>query len=254
MKNTMVYMLLSLTALIISCQSKPKVVEEVSFETSPETASFESSTSEVHEVVVKEIMNTKKYAYLSVTEGDETRCLAIPLNPDLEVGATYYYMGGIKMNTFEKMDFKEDFQTVVLVGGVSNIPILGDGIQMGGDAGGQAVAQNIGNMEPINIKDLEGGVELSDLLSNPTAYNGKTIKVKGHCIKVNNHILNRNWVHIQDGSTNAKNEKNDLAITTQENIPMGATVIFEGTITLNKDFGAGYRYDVLMEEAKLAHN
>lgn len=254
MKNIIFYILLILTAIFSSCQSKPKVVEEVTFESTPETSSFEPSTSDVHEVVVQEIMNTKKYTYLSVTEGDETRCLAIPLNPDLEVGATYYYMGGIKMNTFEKMNFKEDFQTVVLVGGVSNIPILGNGIQMGGEPSGEAVAQNIGNMEPINIKDLDGGVELSELLSNPTAYNGKTIKVKGQCVKVNNHILNRNWVHIQDGSTNSSNEKNDLAITTQDVIPIGATVIFEGKIILNKDFGAGYRYDVLMEEAQLVHN
>ena len=254
MKNLVFIALLALTTFFISCQSKPKVMEEVSFATNPETTSFEASNSDVHEVVVNEIMKKKKYTYLSVTEGDESRCLAIPLNPDLEVGATYYYMGGIKMNTFEKMDFKEDFQTVVLVGGVSNIPILGEGIQMGSEDPGQATAQNIGNMEPINIKDLDGGVELTELLSNPAAYNGKTIKVKGQCVKVNNHILNRNWVHIQDGTTNGKNEKNDLAITTQEMIPMGATVIFEGTITLNKDFGAGYRYDVLMEEAQLIHN
>ena len=106
MKNLVFIALLALTTFFISCQSKPKVMEEVSFATNPETTSFEASNSDVHEVVVNEIMNTKKYTYLSVTEGDESRCLAIPLNPDLEVGATYYYMGGIKMNTFEKMDFK----------------------------------------------------------------------------------------------------------------------------------------------------
>ena len=42
-----------------------------------------------------------------------------------------------------------------------------------------------------------------------------------------------------------------MAITTQENIPMGATVAFEGKIFINKDFGAGYRYDIIMEEAAI---
>lgn len=36
----------------------------------------------------------------------------------------------------------------------------------------------------------------------------------------------------------------------QEQVNVGDVVAFEGKISLNKDFGAGYAYDVLMEEAK----
>ena len=62
-------------------------------------------------------------------------------------------------------------------------------------------------------------------------------------------IMNRNWIHIRDSSL--KDETMDLTVTTTENVPMGAVVAFEGVIALNKDFGAGYKYEIIMENAQL---
>ena len=69
----------------------------------------------------------------------------------------------------------------------------------------------------------------------------------GKCVKVNPMIMGRNWIHLQDGS----GDNLDLTITTTENIPVGHVITLEGTIALNKDFGAGYKYDIIMEEAVL---
>jgi hypothetical protein len=60
--------------------------------------------------------------------------------------------------------------------------------------------------------------------------------------------MGRNWVHIQDG-TKHDGKKADLTVTTGLVIPVGSKVALKGKIVLNKDFGAGYRYDVIMEEA-----
>ena len=77
--------------------------------------------------------------------------------------------------------------------------------------------------------------------------NGKVIKVTGKCIKLNRMIMGRNWVHLQDGSGN----NFDLTVTTTENVELGSIVTLEGTIALNKDFGAGYKYNVILEGATL---
>jgi len=61
--------------------------------------------------------------------------------------------------------------------------------------------------------------------------------------------MNKNWVHIQDGSS--YDGLFDLTITTLDRANVGEVAVFEGVITLNKDFGAGYKYDVIMEDAKL---
>jgi len=60
--------------------------------------------------------------------------------------------------------------------------------------------------------------------------------------------MGKNWVHIQDGSK--KNGKAlDLTVTTNMNVGIGNKIALKGKIAINKDFGAGYRYDIIMEEA-----
>jgi hypothetical protein len=58
-------------------------------------------------------------------------------------------------------------------------------------------------------------------------------------------IMGRNWVHIQDES----GAEFDLTITTNEQIQLGQMVNMEGVLAVNKDFGAGYFYKVIVENA-----
>jgi hypothetical protein len=62
--------------------------------------------------------------------------------------------------------------------------------------------------------------------------------------------MNMNWYHIQDG-TKLGGKLCDFTITTDENIPLGAPVAFDGKLVLNKNFGAGYVYDLIMENGKM---
>lgn len=67
-------------------------------------------------------------------------------------------------------------------------------------------------------------------------------------MKYNKQIMHKNWIHIQDGTDYSG--KFDLTVTSMDSVQVGNTVTFKGIIRLNKDFGAGYVYDVIMEEAK----
>jgi hypothetical protein len=78
---------------------------------------------------------------------------------------------------------------------------------------------------------------------------GKTVTVRGKVVKVNNGILDRNWVHLQDGSGAAKDGTNDLTITTTALTKLGDIVTFTGKVGVNRDFGAGYSYKVMLEGA-----
>jgi|SRR5687768_7155774 len=92
-------------------------------------------------------------------------------------------------------------------------------------------------------------ISLSALFSNREKYNGKTIRVKGTVKKVNENIMNKNWIHIDDGTLT--DPAQDLTVTTSANATNGEEVVFEGMIVLNKDYGSGYMYDIIMEDAKL---
>ena len=106
------------------------------------------------------------------------------------------------------------------------------------------------NTEKMNVivEPCEGCTTISRLLEDKSSFSGKVVKVKGVVTKYNPGILGKNWVHIQDGSEYKAGF--DLTITTDAETSVGETLTFEGKIVLDKDFGYGYSYEVLMEDGK----
>jgi hypothetical protein len=100
----------------------------------------------------------------------------------------------------------------------------------------------------ITVTPCKDCIKISELLANKKTYSGKTVKVTGQVTKYNPQIMGKNWVHIQDGSEFQGGF--DLTITTAESVTVGSTITFEGRIALDKDFGYGYFYAVLMEEGR----
>jgi hypothetical protein len=245
---------LTLSLILTSCDSKPRIIESqsASVEANDDSAPLFKDVStasapgtEEHKVLVEEVLNTEKYTYLNVTENDKKYWIAISKR-DIAVGNTYYYKGGLLKRNFFSREFNRVFETVYLVSNIWEQPI-GSG---GGSALDAATArikggESIPNLEVGQIDPAEGAIKLSELFSNKEKYSGQMVKVTGKVVKVNPMIMNRNWLHIQDGSR----EGLDLTVTTTESVPLGAVVSLEGTIALDKDFGAGYRYDVIMEGA-----
>ena len=81
---------------------------------------------------------------------------------------------------------------------------------------------------------------------------GKQVRVRGEVVKVNNRIMNRNFLHIQDGTGDAADGSNDLTLTSQDSAKLGDQITVIGTVVLDHDFGAGYRYPILVEDATIA--
>jgi len=234
-----------LTGLFMACDSRPKVIVADDTNTNTESSMADESANMLHKVVVEEILNTEKYSYLNVSEDGEIFWIAIP-RKEIEKGGTYYYRGGLKKTNFKSVEYDRVFETLYLVSDVSKDPGMSDfsGGNPHENAGSGATLDQTTKIEPP-----PGGISLAELFANRKKYEGQTVRVKGRCIKLNNMIMNRNWIHLQDGSL--KEGASDLTVTTTENIPLGAIVAFEGIITLNKDFGAGYKYEIIMEEAQL---
>jgi hypothetical protein len=101
----------------------------------------------------------------------------------------------------------------------------------------------------IDIPRAEGGVTIAELYSKKSELQGKSILIQGEVVKFSSQIMKKNWVHIQDGSREGDNY--DLTITTLDTVKTGDIVKFRGVVSLNKDLGYGYVYDVILEDAKL---
>ncbi len=94
-----------------------------------------------------------------------------------------------------------------------------------------------------------GGVSVADVFAKQAALSGKPVTVRGTVVKFNGGIMDRNWLHIQDGSGSADSGTNDLTVTTDAIVKVGDVVTLAGIVGTKKDFGFGYAYDVIVEKA-----
>ena len=100
------------------------------------------------------------------------------------------------------------------------------------------------------IAKADGGKTVAEVFAEKDALAGKPVTFRGKVVKTNPDIMGKNWLHVRDGS--GEEGTNDLTITTAGTLPnVGDTVVVTGNVTLNKDFGMGYAYDVLVEDAQV---
>ena len=102
------------------------------------------------------------------------------------------------------------------------------------------------------IRPPAGGLSVADLWARRTSLAGKTVMVRGKVVKFLGGIMGRNWVHVQDGTGSAKDGSNDVTVTTDGEAKPGDIVTATGTLAIDKDFGAGYRYGAIIEGATLS--
>jgi len=93
---------------------------------------------------------------------------------------------------------------------------------------------------------------VGDVFAKATALNTKKIRVSGQVVKVSTKIMGKNWIHLQDGTGNPNDNTHDLVVTTMAEPAKGDTVTVEGILSADKDFGAGYRYSAIVEDATVS--
>jgi hypothetical protein len=100
------------------------------------------------------------------------------------------------------------------------------------------------------IAKADGGKTVAEVFAGKDALAGKPVTVRGKVVKANSGIMGKNWIHVRDGS--GSDGTNDLTVTTTTAQPhVGDTVLVTGPVSLNKDFGMGYQYDVIVEDAQV---
>ena len=113
-----------------------------------------------------------------------------------------------------------------------------------------AIAGTPTEIDLTGIAKAEGGKTVAEVFGEKDALAGTTVAVRGKVVKVNAGIMDKNWLHVRDGS--GEEGTNDLTVTTDSDLPeIGATVLVSGTLATNKDFGMGYQYPVILEDASV---
>jgi hypothetical protein len=229
MKLKSIFSLLIISLTLWSCAEK----EEPKTETQTGT--------DVHKVKVEEALAASNYTYLLVSENNTKYWIAVP-SMQVEIGEELYFSKSMEMKNFRSEILDRTFESVLFVEGISRDP-HGMTAQM------QHPDIHKSAKEDAKVETLKDGYTIEQIYAAKETLAGKVVKLRGKVTKFNSGIMDRNWIHIQDG-TGSKDDY-DLLATSNDMVDVGQTVVIEGTIAVNRDFGAGYIYPVLIENAKV---
>lgn len=194
-----------------------------------------STETALHSVVVTEIIPTSNYTYLKVSEKEKQFWIAAN-KVEAKVGETYYYIGGDLRTNFKSELLDRVFDELYLVGNLVSSD-HGDMTEMANNS-----STTTAKIETETVRS-QGSIKISDLVNNPKKHEGQKVQIDGVCTKINLGIMNRNWIHVKDGSM----DEYDLVITSSEDVAVRSTVTIQADVVLNKDFGAGYKYELILE-------
>ncbi len=187
--------------------------------------------------IVEETLEGGGYVYVLVKTSSGEVWVAGPKTP-LEKGERVAFLRGVPMENFHSRSLGRDFPQVFFVSRFRRVERRAGGRATGdkGKTGGAGKGEN-----PI--------LTVARVLTEGEGLAGKEVWVRGKVAKVNAGIMGKNWVHLQDPG--AGPDSPDLVATTRDPVRAGEIVIVQGILHLDKDFGYGYRFDVILEDAKV---
>ncbi len=224
---------------------------------------------------VLEAMDAAGYTYLNVETEAGTKWVAVN-QTQVEVGEEVTYMDGMVMQNFSSKALDRTFPEIVFSGGLvgkdGTPPAMPPQQVSGEESFSQALTSESGMAAPpgavmptgsqkavvplaeIKVEKAPGenSYTVGEIFSKAAELNGKTVVVRGKVMKVSPNIMGRNWIHLQDGTGSPDDSTHDLVVTTSVEPAADWDIItIEGILAANKDFGSGYSYLAIVEDASL---
>jgi len=234
---------------------------------------------------VLETMNSNGYTYLQLDTTRGKIWVAIP-ETQVKTGQTVTAAPGMTMYGFTSKTLNRTFDSIVFSPGLDKGAPTTPGqpateakpgkegtgfdaalraetsgakptLQGTGDEGAMGASTgSSGAVVPsaeVNVNKATGpnSFSVGECFEQGKDLNGKTVRVRGKVMKISRMIMGKNWLHIQDGTGNPLQNQHDLVVTTSEESGEGKVVTVEGVLAADRDFGAGYKYEVIVEDAKI---
>lgn len=211
---------------------------------------------------VAETINSSGYTYILLDKEGEKIWVAVP-EMQVSVGEEIILEPGMEMVNFTSSTLNRTFEKVILsTGPVSDKgkPVEKSVEMPHGDlpmnmmkapaSGGMGVGTPIVD---VKVEKAVGpdAYNIAEVYEKKSGLCNNKILVRGKVVKVLPQILGKNWIHLQDGSGNEKEKNYDLVVTSRDMPSVGDVITVSGILYTDKDFGAGYKYNVIVEEASI---
>ncbi|OGR05409.1 MAG: hypothetical protein A2520_04705 [Deltaproteobacteria bacterium RIFOXYD12_FULL_53_23] len=195
---------------------------------------------------VLETMTSGGYTYVLLAKDGVKTWVAIPVTK-VAVGDEITCKPGMVMSNFNSTSLNRSFERIVFSQGLASAgPVVA--------ASAPVVAAPAA--EAIKVDKAEGitAYTIGEIFAKKDALANMPVMVKARVVKISRGILGKNWLHLQDGTGSQATGTNDLMVTTDSVPGLGDVVTIKGNLSRDRDFGAGYRYDVIIEGAEVTDN
>jgi len=202
-----------------------------------------------------EKIDAPPYTYMKIKTADAELWAAVPKS-DAAVGSEVAVVDAMPMEKFESKTLKRTFD-VVYFGNAPGAPqggMPGPGGEQGMAAQHAMAASGPAEVGDVKVAKASGADArtVSEVWAQRASLKDKAVTIRGKVVKFNPGIMGKNWVHLRDGSGSADKKDNDITVTTADTVAVGDVVTAKGKVLVDKDFGAGYAYPVIVEDAKVA--
>jgi hypothetical protein len=197
--------------------------------------------------VVLETKDAAGYTYLRLKTRDGETWAAVN-SATVKKGAEVSIEHPMVMHDFKSRTLNKTFPTI-LFGSLGGAQGAGNGMTAAAGSSGQAGPA----VADVHVDKAKGAnaYTVAEIIAKSAELKDKPVLVRGKVVKYNPEIMKKNWVHVRDGSGSDAAGTNDILVTTLDQTKVGDIVTAKGIVRMNKDFGAGYAYKVMIEEAKL---
>jgi len=197
---------------------------------------------------VAETMNSGGYTYILLQTKSKMFWVAIA-ESKVTVGEDVVLAPGMEMVEFHSKSLNRTFDSIIFSEG-----LISQGGTATDDAKPHKKTYGSSGAKPSIHKDIkvekaegDNSYTVSELFEKRKELDNKDIVLKGEVVKVTPRIMNKNWLHIQDGTGSAQDGTNDMVVTTMDLPSVGDTVTIKGVLFSDKDFGSGYKYNAIVE-------
>jgi len=191
---------------------------------------------------VVETMNASGYTYLQVESGSQKVWVAAP-EIAVKTGDRVTIKDGAPMTNYHSKTLNRTFDVVYFAGSVAvnNRPTTA--------AATPPASKAPAAVDLSNIKRADNGHTVAEIYAASAKLAGEKVTLRGRVVKFNSGIMGKNWLHVRDGT--GSDGSNDLTITSQGKTKVGDIVLVTGVLATNRNFGGGYKYAVIMEDATI---
>jgi hypothetical protein len=194
--------------------------------------------------VILEIKEVDSYSYLRLKTKDGEIWAAVTKAP-VKKGATVTITDVMVMKNFESKSLKKTFPSIIFGNVAGNSKSAADP---------HANAVKVVDTTPIKVTKATGANArtVAEVIAKSVEFKDRSVQIRGKIVKYSPGIMGKNWIHLRDGTGSESDNTNDLLVTTTGQAKLGDVVTVTGTVRVDKDFGAGYVYKVLVEDATVA--